>query len=278
MAAPRLEAILDDYQDQGVEVLSLGWEEPINICNLWRILYNLTYPVLSDITGSVTATYLPDQGGYFWFPHTAIIDESQILQYTHANFNEPLIRSTLNGMMEPEISVLPNSLSFGSVMQGHASSRTVWVDNIGTGIVEVTNVTSSNPDFQVTPTSGEVYAYNDLLELTVTFAPTLIGAYSDSIQITSTGGNAVVTLSGTGVELIIDDLTISRIFTHVALTWSTIPAASGYKIYSCTEPNVEPIPANYSGYTTNNAYLDINAFGPNGPDAKFYCITAIFSD
>ncbi len=266
---------MDDYEDQGVEVLSLGYLENISTCNLWRLLYNLTYPVLSDITGAVTITYLPDS---LYFPHITIIDESQIVQYTVPNFNEPQIRSTLNGMMEPEISVLPNSLSFGSVMQGHASSRTVWVDNIGTGIVEVTNVTSSNPDFQVTPTSGEVFAYNDLLELSVTFAPTLIGTYSDSIQITSNGGNAVVSLSGTGVELIIDDLTISRIFTHVALAWSIIPAASGYKIYSCAEPYVEPIPANYSGYTTSNGYLDINAFGPNGPNAKYYCITAVFND
>ena len=163
-------------------------------------------------------------------------------------------------------------------MQGQLSSRTVWVDNIGTGIVEVTNVTSSNPDFQIAPTSGEAYAYNDLLELTVTFAPTLLSAYSDSIQIISTGGNVVVTVSGTGVELIINDLTISSVYTHVALGWNLIPAASGYRIYSSTEPNVEPIPANYAGYTTNNMYLDINIFGPSGPDAKYYCITAVFNE
>ena len=270
---------MDDYGNQGVEVLSLGYHETTNTCNLWRTLYNLTYPVLSDITGTVTSTYVPNPDSIMYFPHITIIDESQIVQYTvGTSFNEPQIRSTLNGMMEPEISVTPNSLNFGSVMQGYTSSLPVWVDNIGTGIVEVTNVTSSNPDFQVTPTSGEVFAYNDLLELSVIFAPTIIGAYTDSIQITSNGGNAVVTLSGTGVELIINDLTISRMLNHATLAWSLLPAASGYKIYSSSEPNVEPIPANYSGYTTVSQYLDINAFAPNGPVAKYYCITAVFNE
>jgi hypothetical protein len=278
VAAPRLDVILDDYQDQGVEVLSIGFEEPVNICNLWRIQYSLTYPVLSDTDGAVTVTYVPEQGGINYFPHIAIIDENQIVQYTESNFNEPQIRSTLNGMMDPEISVSPNSLSFGSVMQGRSSSRSVWVDNIGTGIVEVTNVTSSDPDFQITPTSGLVYAYNDLLELTVTFAPSHLGEYSDSLLITSTCGDALVTLSGTGVELIISDLTISRVYNHAMLSWSVLPAAAGYNIYSCSQPNVEPIPDNYAGHTTLSSYMDFNAFAPTGPNAKFYCITAVFGD
>ena len=98
MAASRLVVILEDYQNQGVEVLSLGYLETVSTCNLWRILYGCTYPVLSDITGSVTSTFLPYADSVYYFPHTTIIDENQIVQYAGANFNEPQIRATLNGM------------------------------------------------------------------------------------------------------------------------------------------------------------------------------------
>jgi hypothetical protein len=279
VAAPRLEVVYCDYQNQGVEVMSVGYLESITVCTAWKNLYGLTYPVLSDPDSVVTVTYVPEQGGVAYFPHIVIIDEDQIVQYTVSNsFNEPQIRTFLNGMMEPVMSVTPNSLDFGSVMQGRACSRTVWVDNIGTGIVQVTSVTALDPDFTITPMSGEVYAYNDLMELTVTFAPTHLGEYSDSLLITSNGGDAVVALSGTGVELIITDLLISKIYNHAVLSWTAIPAASRYNIYSCSEPNVDPIPDNFRGNTTNSTYLDFNAFAPDGPDARFYCITAVFNE
>jgi len=256
--------------------MAVGFEEDLATCTAWKNLFSLTHFVLSDMSGSVCASYIPVVGGYLYFPHNAIVDDGQIVRYTATGFNETAIRSMLNNLMEPQISLDTNHLEFGQVTQGYTADRTFVVYNDGTGIVEVTNIVSSSPCFFADPTTGQAYAYDDSLVVTVTFLPTHSGSHTDSLQIISSGGNAVVTVSGTGEALVMNNVNVMKIGNHIALSWSAIPSADGYYIYASDYPSVPIQPANRLGYTTNSNYLDVNVLSQSWRLARYYRVTAVF--
>jgi hypothetical protein len=272
-----LQNIYQQYRNQGVMVLSLGFQESVASCATWRSTYNLTYPVLSDISGSVGVSYIPNNGG-LWFPHNAIVDQNQIVQYTATGFSASAIQNTLNSLMEPRIATDTDYLDFGTVNQGSSEERTFTIYNDGTGIVSVAYIEPSGSSFSPDPQTGQVYAYNDSLVVTVTFVPTHTGAYSDSLSISSTGGDAVVTITGVGESVAVENVSVIRLAQHIGISWTAIPSADGYNVYAASNPNVPIEAANLLGHTTSNTYLDPNILSQNGVSKRFYRITAVFQE
>ena len=234
-----------DYVNQGVQVLAVGYQETLVSCTSWKNAYGLTHPVLRDGTGSVSVLYIPNQGGYLYFPHNAIVDQNHILRYSMTAFNESAMQATLDGLMAPQIAVSPNQLNFGTTTQGSSVSRTFLIDNSGSGIVSVSSMVPSNPCFHISPSTGQVYAYNDSLTVTVTFTPSQARSYTDSLQVISTGGNATIGLSGTGTAVAVHNLVVRRMQQHITLTWTPVLGAWRYYVYTSTNPNVTPTPANF---------------------------------
>jgi hypothetical protein len=239
-------------------------------------MFNLTHPVLRDGSGAVSVAYIPNQGGYIYFPHNAIVDQNHVLRYSVTGFDDNEMRTTLNSLMTPQIVVSPNHLEFGTVIQGGSENRTILIDNTGMGIVNISSMVASNPSFHITPSTGQVYAYSDSLVVTVTFNPSQARPYSDSLMITSTGGNSIVRLSGTGEATEVQYLTVRRILQHIALSWNPVPGVWRYHVYASPSPNVTPIPSNFKAVVANPSYLDVNANSLSGPRARFYCVTAVF--
>jgi len=239
-------------------------------------MFGLTHPVLRDPVGAVSVTYIPNQGGYLYFPHNAIVDQNHVLRYSVTGFDNNEMRTTLNSLMTPQIAVSPNQLDFGIVTQGGSANRTLVIDNTGMGIVNISSMIPSNPSFHITPSTGQVYAYNDSLLVTVTFNPSQARAYSDSLLINSTGGNATIRLSGVGEATEVRNLVTRRLLQHIALSWNPVPGVWRYYIYTSANPNVMPIPSNYRASTSNPSFLDVNALSASGPRARFYCVTAVF--
>lgn len=100
------------------------------------------------------------------------------------------------------ISASPANVSFGSVTVGMSSNQTVTITNNSAGTVTLTppfNITGTDANqFSVGAPGTTSLAPSASTTVQVTFTPTSTGNKTASLTITSSGGNAVVVLSGTG--------------------------------------------------------------------------------
>jgi len=102
----------------------------------------------------------------------------------------------------PQISVSPNSVAFGTVKTGAFKDGTVTVSNTGSGNLNITSIVISGAStFTVaggTCAVGTPVAPGGTCTIIVRFRPLAMTTYNGSLTINSNGGNAAVTLSGTG--------------------------------------------------------------------------------
>src|SRR6202041_63308 len=113
----------------------------------------------------------------------------------------------------PQLTVSASSLSFGSETVNTAKTLSVTLASSGTSAVTVSSAAITGAGFTIVGgTLPATLNPNQTLALQVQFAPTATGAASGQITISSnstTGGTAVVTLSGTGTAAANPQLTIS---------------------------------------------------------------------
>lgn len=112
--------------------------------------------------------------------------------------------STPNGVQPPDagqLSAMPASMEFGSVVAGQSETQFATVTNVGGSSVAVTDATVTGSGFSIsgltlplTLSAGQSVSFN------VTFSPKAVGSTSGSIAITSDASNSTLTidLSGTG--------------------------------------------------------------------------------
>ncbi len=102
----------------------------------------------------------------------------------------------------PDIAVDPTSLDFGELFIGAVRNRTVVVSNPGTDQLEVTDIASSNPDFDANPKSFTL-APRSARNVTVSFRPSVAGPISGVLTIYSNDPDEPeVTVDVAGVGLI----------------------------------------------------------------------------
>lgn len=130
------------------------------------------------------------------------------------------------GAPAPEFSVTPTSLDFGTVTVGNFSTLSLTVHNTGSAQLNITNVTSSNSVYTVTPTSGSI-APSDSMSFDITFTPTSHGTQTGNITFThnATGSPTDVPVTGFGKsqggDLVFDPQT-STIFDNATGYESTV--------------------------------------------------------
>ncbi len=111
------------------------------------------------------------------------------------------------GAANPVLGMGATTLAFGSINVGASSAtQTFNVTNTGGGTLALTTLTAggANPgDFMRTGTcaNGTLLAAAQSCTVTYQFTPAASGARSASLAVASNGGNANVTLSGTGVAV-----------------------------------------------------------------------------
>ena len=102
----------------------------------------------------------------------------------------------------PQISVSTNSVAFGTVKTRAYKDSTVTVSNTGSGNLNFTSIVISGAStFTVaggTCAVGTPVLPSGTCTIIVRFRPLAMTTYNGSLAINSNGGNAVVTLSGTG--------------------------------------------------------------------------------
>jgi len=153
-----------------------------------------------------------------------------------------------------------SSLSFGNVGTGTSSAKQITLTNTGTGSVQITGITVTGSGFT---TSGVTVPAtlnpSSQAVLSVTFAPTAVGAVTGTVTVTSngTGSPLSIPVSGSGVQAgltvspasfnfgsVIDGQTKSQTFTitnsgTAALTISQVSInAPGYSVNGLSSTSV----------------------------------------
>ena len=110
------------------------------------------------------------------------------------------------------------SIAFGKVLVGASSSQTLLLSNTGNSSVSISGVSLAGSSFSLSGFSGPVsLAAGRSLSLVVSCAPTYVGSYTGSINVTSNATNspATVSLGGTGVQPAISVVPTSVSFSNV---------------------------------------------------------------
>jgi len=210
----RLNSILLSYGNQTINTTSAA--QTVTLTNygtkstaITSIVSNLpVFTVSSKTCGSslgagasctVSVTFKPNSAGIF----------TGLLTFTDADPTSPqLVTLTGTGVAAPTVTLLPASMSFGSVDIGvtSAAKTSTLTDTSLTSAVNITSITltGANPgDFQITPattcpSSGTVQPLGTCL-ITVTFSPTATGSRSATLTVNDNTSSGKQTISLTGV-------------------------------------------------------------------------------
>jgi hypothetical protein len=101
---------------------------------------------------------------------------------------------------QPQITVTPTNINFGSESVGSSMSQTVSVSNPGNAALTVTQLTATGPGYSVNgPTMPMTINAGSSASFSAVFAPTSSGSANGSISVVSNAGPAtMITMSGTG--------------------------------------------------------------------------------
>ncbi len=171
-----------------------------------------------------------------------------------------------------QLSATPASIAFGNVTVNGATSQNVKLSNAGGSSLTISSLSASGAGFQVSGLAVPMtLASGQTTSFSVMFDPSSTGPAAGSVQITTSGGNAPLTiaLSGDGVS------SPSPNSHAVDLNWLASPSAViGYNIYR----------GNQSGgpYTqTNSSVIPGTTFSDSAVTAGqtyWYVVTAVAAD
>ncbi|RJP77060.1 MAG: T9SS C-terminal target domain-containing protein [Candidatus Zixiibacteriota bacterium] len=161
----------------------------------WQVENGLTYPVLSDSLSEVMFQY------WYFAPWDAIISTDYVLALSSNSMisfppqlNMEEILPVFNALFDPQAGLSTDVLDFGQVLPGSSAQLELTVHNTGTGVLDLTSITTSNPAFTVDVTQDSIFAVDDSLVLTVTFTPTAEEEYAETLTLTSSAGTWEVDL------------------------------------------------------------------------------------
>jgi len=138
------------------------------------------------------------------FSPTSAGNHTTVLSVNSNDPDEPLLEVTLEGFAlpvgVPDIDLSTNALNFNGVVINTPKTLSFNVINIGTAELDVTNITSDNGQFTITPTNFTLQNTNDNQQVQVTFIPTGKGEKTATVTVTSNGGNRTLSLNGVGYD------------------------------------------------------------------------------
>ena len=159
------------------------------------------------------------------------------------------------GVLPAALSVLPGSLSFGSIVVGQSAAvQNLTVANTGGASLALSAISMSGSGFLLTSNScGATLAAQSSCTLSVVFTPTASGAASGLATITSSAATATIPLAGTGANPATDTLsTASLSFGSVVV--GSVSAAQSVTVTNSGDLSLNLISVATSGdfQTTNN--------------------------
>jgi hypothetical protein len=176
--------------------------------------------------------------------------------------NSPGTISLSGTGIQPQVSVIPSSVSFGSVTVGVTNTQTLTIRNPGTAILSMTQAslagagfTSSGLALPLSIPPGGSSAFN------VGFAPASVGAISGSITFISNTPNSplMVPLSGTGTSTILQLSASPASLSFGSLTMGT-SATQSVTISNTgnSSVSISQISASGAGFSTSGIALPLS--------------------
>jgi hypothetical protein len=176
--------------------------------------------------------------------------------------NSPLTIALSGTGVQPQISVIPSSVSFGNVTVGVANSQTLTIKNPGTATLSITQASLSGTGFTSTglalPLSvpaGGSSTFN------VGFAPTSAGGVSGSITLISNTPNSplVVPFSGTGIAATLQLSASPASLSFGSLTTGT-NATQSFTVTNTgnSSVSISQVSASGTGFSTNSIALPLS--------------------
>jgi len=176
--------------------------------------------------------------------------------------NSPATISLSGTGVQPQISVIPSTVSFGNVTVGVTNTQTLTIRNAGTATLTVsqaaltgTGFTSSGLALPLSVPAGGSASFN------VGFDPASVGTFSGSITLVSNTPNSplVVPFSGTGVSTILQlsasptSLSFGSLTTGTSATQSVTISNKGNSSVSISQ-----ISATGTGFKTSGITLPVS--------------------
>lgn len=94
-----------DFQNEWVQVLSVGVGHTQAEAKAWQMEYHLTYPVLADPSRTVWNKF-----GMGYIPHNVVIDDKMVCRFTNYGFNETQLRNLMTTYSTPLVKILHDFL------------------------------------------------------------------------------------------------------------------------------------------------------------------------
>lgn len=172
--------------------------------------------IAKEIQKEITVTFAPTEVKLY---NGEIVIKSDIGSGTHS----VQVSGTGVSAAVPKLSVSRSSLPFGNVTVGSTATETFTISNTGNAPLTI-NITSSNNVFFANYNRTIVAGGSQVI--TVAFSPTVAQTYSGQFNITSDGGSATVSLSGTGVNAAVPKLSVSP----TSLNFGNIPYGNAWPL------------------------------------------------
>lgn len=232
--------------------LFIGIGQTIEQARNWVIQNNLHFPVLADSTEDITSLFTLAP------PWISVIDVNQVVQFTEVSYEDStvyILDSLLQVMWTPEIGASAAAIDFGSVVINQTEEVELYLDNAGTGVLNVTAASLSGANFAVNFTPGEIPARDDSMLVVVGFTPPDTGVYVDTLVIQSDGGDLAIPLTGSGIT-----------GSNIHLPWDEPP--QGF-ILKPVQPNPLNSQAVIEFSLPRTAQIELEVFDVNGKSVSF---------
>ena len=178
------------------------------------------------------------------FATTGNYDRSLLLQTGAGSVSVPMVASL--GSPTQAITVNPNPLDFGNRALGGTTAQAITLSNPGPVVVNVQGINLVNAASSISRTGGTcgtVYPFALVAAgsctVQLSFAPTVVGAQSATLQAVADTGNITVAVSGSGVVL-----APLPTFAPAQLNYGLFPVSGGVPVtqtVSFTNPGAAPL-------------------------------------
>ena len=133
------------------------------------------------------------------FTPTATGPRTGTLTVTDNAANSPQTLNLSGTGTQPALTASRTTVAFGSILVNTVKTETVDLTNTGSATLTITSISTPGAPFSRS-NCGATLAPNAKCTLTLSFSPTAIGTFNDSVVVTTNGGNATITLSGTAIN------------------------------------------------------------------------------
>jgi hypothetical protein len=245
--------------------------QAVSVSNSGKVAVNITQATLSNSQFSLVGASLPmalavGQSGTFTVAvdPTAAGNVTGTLTVAGDGNSSPVVANlsaTGVGGAQPQLSVTPASINFGTVSTGLKPTANLVLNNLGSADLTVSMMTVTGSAFAVSGiTTPKTISAGQSAQATVTFSPTTAGAASGSISIVSNdpaNPTLSVPLTGTGTSAPTGQLTASS--TNLSFGSVAVGAISTQQVAITN---------------TGNAAVQISKIGLSGAEFTFAGMTA----